>query len=490
MSDENNLYCQHCFEEISEDEKFVCPACGIFYHSKCWISNYGCAVISCSQKNILLNPLYQSSVPVRELLVHIEYLLNVRKYREVIEECQRIINIEKNNIEAKKFYNEAISLINTKTRLFENAEELFKKKEYKAAILFYKDCLKLSEGKERDYIIAKLRYLTELIPAYKRKKHFANAVYAFIILLLISSLTYLVYYNLYLKEDREFADIAMKDDFTVIKNIENQIANYERFLNKYPEGKYKENAKEKIKNLCFIISEKIYEDDWRTALIYLKKINKKENPKTYSDMFKLIAQSASNELKEYVESAKKYNSSNNYLDARNSVEKGISLIENIPDFEFVYSKQKLLNDKNLLNKKIGYITKVKDLENEINEKLTYLKKIEPEVSYENIIQISGKVMRKNGNELIIKSQVDKKLYFVKTDGSKYEKGEDVFIECVKTGKTEISDDAGNQMVLPSFKEIASSQSLFGNSDKDLLFQRLKYLRDQKSRVDSVLRIPL
>jgi hypothetical protein len=488
-NDKHKLICQHCLSSIDEEsDRYFCKSCGMVYHIKCWEKGNGCAVLSCSQRNILLNPLFQSSVPVRELLIHIEYLFNVRKFNEAINECNRILNVDKNNTEAKVFYNRAISMMNIKMKIYESAEESFKKKEFKAASMFYSDYLKYCDDEENEFIHSKIKYLNELLPAIKRNRYILNSIYTFIFALIILSAGFLAYRFIYLKENTEFAEIEAYDDLSDIKILESQISKYEKFLIKYPEGKLKELAAEKIRKLSALIAISISNDDWRTSFIYLKKIDSKDNPITYKDIYGKILSSAKKEFQSLKSEARYMNENKKFNESKDKIDKSLALLDNFPSDEFVKERQAMYDSKNLINKKLGLVIKAKDIENEISNKTEELKKIEPELDVKNMTQILGKVMKKSREYVIIKSSEDKKLYAIKNANSNYEIGEEVIISGLKKGKADISDDAGNLMLLPVIYDYSSSPFLTGNDDKNIIIQRLNLLKEQKEKIDSLLKI--
>ncbi len=479
--------CQHCLKQIEKkEEAFYCPACGTVYHDNCWHAGHGCAVISCSQRNILLNPLYSSAVPVRELLVHVEYLMNLKKFSEALNECTRILGAEKDNLEAKVLYNRASSLLNIRMKIYESADEAFRKKEYKASAMFYRDYLKYCDEEESEFINSRIKYIGELLPAAARKKKILNGVYAVIAAIILLSAGFLAYTHIYLREDFEFADIERDDDAKNVRVIESQIGRYERFLIKYSDGKLKDRASEKISGLSEILIKAIYKDDWRVALEYLKKINSKENPKTYNDLFRLVYSAAWSEFAEIKKEASRYDGQKKYAEARNQIEKGIALIDNFRDTELDRQRQQLLDSKNLLSKKIGFVVKAKDIDREIKEKTEELKKIEPQLSVSDIIIIEGRVVKKITGGVVVKSYGDRKLYAVNSARVLYEAGEEISVTGYRKGKTEVKDDAGNTMILPAINLLPDRVSAL-ESDKNSILQRLNYLKGQREKIDSVLK---
>ncbi len=486
---ENLPICQYCMERVNDDEfRYCCSACGMIYHNTCWEKGNGCAVLSCSQRNILLNPLFQSSVPVKELLVHIEYLLNLKKYTEAINECNRILSAEKSNMEAKVYYNRAVSAMNVKMKIFDSAEESYIRKEYKAASMFYTDYLRYCDEEEGDFIKSKIKYLDELLPKLKRKNALLNVLYGFIILIILFSAGFLAYQFIYLKEDTEFAEIERHDDYSDVKLMEAQVSRYEKFIIKYSDGKLKENAAEKIRLLSAEIAVKICDHDWRSAFVYLKKLDSKEIPITYKNIYGNIVKNANKELSALKTEAKDFNSQKKFSEAKDRIEKSLAITEHFSDTDFGKIRQTLYDNKNLINKKISLLIKSKEIDKEISTKTTELKNTDPELENENIIQIAGKVMKKSGEYTIIKSYDDKKLYALNKPSEKYEIGEELVISAIKKGKTEISDDASNTMILPVIFEILGSQFEQDGVSKENILQRLNYLKNEKGKIDSLLKL--
>ncbi|MCI0472180.1 MAG: hypothetical protein L0Y76_01195, partial [Ignavibacteria bacterium] len=362
-SQEQLFICSHCLRNVEvEAEKTVCPACGNFYHEKCWEKNYGCAVISCSQKNILLNPIFQSSVPIRDLLTHIEYYINIRKYDEALTECRRILNVDSGNLDAKVFYNRAVSLMKTRDRILESAEESYSKKQFKASALFYKEYLNYCDDDERKFIDSKIKYLEELLPSMKRKNAVVNLLYAFIVLLILASAGFYFYRFHYLKEETEFADIEKYDDYENVRIMESQILNYENFLAEYPDGKMKEKARQKIVSLSSVLASRIAKEDWRAALIYLKKINHEQNPKTYNDIEKLVYNCAKSEVNALVSEARNLDRHNKYDEAKQKIDKSLAIIENFASGDRNNERKQLVDARTILVKKSGLRVKLNEIE--------------------------------------------------------------------------------------------------------------------------------
>lgn len=458
----------------------------MFYHEACWEKGNGCAVLSCSQKNILLNPLFQSSVPVKELLVHVEYLLNIKKYMDAINECSRIISADKSNTQAKVYYNKAVSALNIKMKILDTAEASFRKKEFKAASMFYSDYLKYCDEEEGEFIRSKITYLNDLLPKLKRRNYVLNTLYGFIIFIILCAAGFLAYQFIYLKEDTEFAEIERYDDYTDVKAMESQVSRYEKFLSKYYDGKMKDAAVEKIRKLSIEIASKIHKDDWRSAMVYLNKLDSKDIPITYNKLYSDVMNSAGKEILTLRKEAKDLDSKRQYPEAKERIEKSIAITERFQPTDFYKLKQTLLDNKNLLNKKIGLLTKYRDIEKEINLKSAELQSSDVLVSDGNSQRIFGKVMKKSKSYTIIKSTEDKKLYALKNPSENHEIGEEIDIFVQKRGKIEIEDDAFNTMVLPVLIEIQFSEP--GAEYLNNLNQRLNYLKGERDKIDSLLNL--
>jgi hypothetical protein len=486
-SDRQLFICSHCLSDVAdENERMVCPACGNFYHSECWEKNYGCAVISCSQKNILLNPFYQSSVPVRDLLTHIEYYINIRKYDEAITECRRILNVEGGNLDAKVFYNRAVSLMKTRDRILESAEESYAAKQYKASALFYREYLNYCDDEERKFIDSKIKYLEELLPSIKRKNAVVNLLYLFIVVLMLASAGFYLYRFVFLKEETEFSEIEMNDDFENIKSMETQILKYENFLAEYSDGKMKENAKQKIVFISSSLLAKTAKDDWRVANIYLKKINPQLYPKTYYDNEKLIYGYAKSEVNSLLAEARNLDKQKNYSDARQRIDKSLAIIDNFTGYENEKERRRLVDARNILAKKSGLQVKLNEIDREITLNENNLKEIDPDLVISDLKKIFCRIIKREKDILIVKSLNNRKLYAIRGLSKDYQSGEEVEITGYEGKKIKIMDDAGNEIFLPLIVSVKNDTERTNDDEKSAILKKLDFLRSQKSRIDSTL----
>ncbi|MCU0372370.1 MAG: hypothetical protein MUE56_03910 [Ignavibacteria bacterium] len=487
-SKEQQFICNHCFCNVEEDaEKMVCPACGNFYHEKCWENNYGCAVISCSQKNILLNPFFQSSVPVRDLLTHIEYYINIRKYDEALTECRRILNIDSGNLDARVFYNRAVSMMKTRDRILESAEESYSKKQFKASALFYKEYLNYCDDEERKFIDSKIKYLEELLPSMRRKNAVVYVLYAFIVLLILASAGFYLYRFYYLKEDTDFADIEKYDDYENVKIMESQILNYENFLAEYPDGKMKEKARQKIADLSSVLASGIAKDDWRVALIFLKKINKEQYPKTYSDVEKLVFDCAKSEINALVSEARNLDKHYNYDEAKQKIDKCLAIIDNFSSGDRNYDRKRFADTRNILMKKSGLRVKLNEIESEISKNESILKEIAPDAELSDFVSYFCRIIKREKKDYIVKSLDNRKLYSVRGLPQDYQPGEELEIRGIIHEKVRIIDDAGNEIYIPLIISEYRGSDGFYSDEKAIILKKLDYLRSQKERIDSTLK---
>ena len=178
LSDNVNtkFVCQYCHSNIKgKDEMLSCPKCSAVYHIECWYENEGCGVYGCTYK--VSSPKIKSDeISIQELLVNAEYLINVRHFVEALNECSRILSVDKTNTEAKKIYNKTVTLINTKTRLIENGDIAFQSNDLKTAEIYYKEAFKYTDESETDLINAKLQIIKEKYPRILRKKRINNFI--------------------------------------------------------------------------------------------------------------------------------------------------------------------------------------------------------------------------------------------------------------------------------------------------------------------------
>jgi hypothetical protein len=487
--------CQYCQSKIKSSEDFIsCPLCFSSYHKECWYENEGCAVYGCNYK---INPENYDDIKtfsIKDLLIECEFLINKKKLSEAINICNSILNVEPENIDAKILYNRIITFINIKLQLLEQADTAFINKDYKSAEIYYKDSLNYLDDNECAVVNSKLAVIYESIPRLIRKKRINNLILTLILVAILLLTGYFVYYHYFLKEERELAEIEKNENISDIKNIENQISHYERFISRYTEGKNYERAKENIFQLSELLIINIIQNDWKSALTYLKKIDVETHPKTYNDLYKLIYDRAFQDLNFLYSRAKKLDSQKKYEDAKEELDKALTLTEYFQNSEFKTEKLNLNNSLNIINKKINYVRKINDIEKEINFKKEELKKFN--LSNEpNAININAEIVEEKSSTLFVaKNLENNKLIAIRVKSGKYFRGQHIYVNCRSNGTITIYTDNQSELTLPLFIPIENiaenGPSFINKSDKESIIQRLTYLSEQRVKLDSILNIKL
>ncbi len=359
--------CQYCHSNIkTKEDILVCPECGASYHIECWYENEGCGVYGCNYKIKVEKKGRKTEVTIQDILTNAEFLINTRRYIEAMAECSRVLNIERENTEAKRLYNLAVSIVNTKTKLVENGDIAYESGDLKTSVIYFKEALKYTDETESAFIRAKIKVLEEQQPKILRRKLINRILSTFIIILIISASVFGVYYFYYLKDVREYAEIEKSDNVTDISSMEQQISRYEKFISKFTKSDLADDAREKINMFSFRIANGIYMQDWRNALKYLNKMDSSANPKTYSDVSKNIFKEAEEEYKEYYNEARRLNSKGLFSEARIMLEKAQAITEIFPGTTLYKEKQKVINAINLMGRKISTNIKLQDIRKEIN----------------------------------------------------------------------------------------------------------------------------
>lgn len=359
--------CQYCHSNIkSKEDTLVCPECGSSYHIECWYENEGCGVYGCNYKIKVEKKGKKPEITVKDILTNAEFLINTRRYIEAMAECGRVLDFERDNTEAKRLYNLAVSIVNTKIKFVENGDKAYESNDLKTAIIYFKEALKYTDETESAFIKAKIRVLEEQQPKILRQKTISRILTTFIILLILSASVFAVYYFYYMKDAREYAEIEKGDNAADISSMEQQISRYEKFISKFRKSELSSDAREKINLFSYKIANGIYMQDWRNALKYLNKMDSSANPKTYSDISKNIFKEAEGEYKEYYNEARRLNKKGLYSEARIMLEKAQAITEIFPGTTLFKEKQKVLNGINLMSRKIATNIKLQDVKKEIN----------------------------------------------------------------------------------------------------------------------------
>lgn len=489
---QQNKICQFCQSKIKSGEDFItCPSCLSLYHTECWYENKGCAVYGCNYR--IQNSDNEARIfNIENILINVEFLINKRQYSEALNECNRILFVEPENIEAKKLYNKAITLINVKLKILNDADNSFDKKDYKSAETYYKNALSYLDENEQGTIKARLEIIKEAIPALKRKNFYKNAIAFSLSLVILLTIIFLAYYYIYLEEDRDYFAIEKEDNVTDLQEMENQIFRYEHFLRKYENGKFRLKATEKVNLLSANLIKKIYKDDWKTSLKYLNKIDDYTHPKLHNDLFILVYGEAEKEYTKFKSNAKTLNSQRKFIEAKNETEKALSVLTYFPGSNIDREKNIVNFNLNLLNKKITYLVKYKEIEKELNEKSEMLKK-NNEIESGEIVKINAIITEEKSPTFYLARNIfDNNIIALKTkEVSNYKTGDVVVFECKKSGRVNISDGGQKEVSVPLYTfgkyPVENINSSF---DRESLVQRLDFLKSQKSKIDSLLSISL
>ncbi|MCX6165512.1 MAG: hypothetical protein NTU73_11750 [Ignavibacteriae bacterium] len=490
---QQNKICQFCQSKIKSKEDFItCPSCLSVYHIECWYENKGCAVYGCDYK--LQNQENEQKIfSIENILVNAEYFINKKLFAEAINECNRILNVDPSDIEAKKLYNKAITSMNVKSKILEDAEKAFDSKDFKSAEIYYKNSFGYLNEYERDVVNAKLQVIKQAIPTLQRKALYKRIATYSLTFLVFLSIIFITYYYIYLEEDREYYAIEKEDNIEDIHVTENQIFRYEHFLRKYENGKFRFKAMEKINLLSASLIQKIYKDDWKTALKYLNKIDENSNPKLHSDLFNSLYSVAESDYFKFKSNAKRFNSQKKFIEAKNETERALNIANYFPGTDIERDKIILNSNLNLLNRKISYLAKYKDIEKELNEKTEELKKNQ-EIESGGIVKVNAIITdEKSPNYYIAKNIFDNNVIAIKTtELTYYKKGDVVVFECRKSGKVNIIDDKLGEISVPLYKfvNLPKENNYSASYYIESLVQRLEYLKSQKSKIDSLFSLSL
>ena len=482
--------CTFCQTPIkNEAETFYCPSCTSPYHKDCWLENKGCAVYGCGEK-VVGDDEFSS---VREAIINIEYLINRNQFSEAIYESKQLLKIDRRNAELKNLYNKAVSLINNKINLMTSGDEAFGKKDYKAAEVYYKNVLKYTDDIETNFVATRLEIAKEKIPEQNRRRIYQNILIILIILAIISAIGYLGYYTFVLKEDRDYTELVRSDNASDMATMEKMIGKYENFLRSYPTGKNKERAINRINQYSYQISSIYYKDDWKLALKYYNKIYNTIDTQDAKTLFNNIYNKAFSDYKENLAKAKKYNSQSKYSEALNELNNCKLIISTFPKTDLAKETNILESNIYLLNKKISSIMKFNDLERQIREQDKELNNMSSEVSG-NTYLITARINKFiEPNIYIGKETGTNKIVAIKSE-SDFKAGQQVNLECIARGKISVTDEDEQekltQLYIPISEAELNSDGSLTSSEREAIYERLKNLKIQKGKIDSLLKINL
>lgn len=483
--------CTFCQTPIkNEDEEFLCPSCSSPYHHDCWEENKGCAVYGCGEKK----KYYNDEISLNESIINIEYLINRNQFSEAIIECKHLLKLDKKSAELKNLYNRAVSLINNKINLITSADEAFNKKDYKSAEIYYKNVLKYADEVETNFINARLEISKEKIPEQKRRKIYQNVLVILLILAILSAIGYLGYYAFVLKEDRDYTELVKSDNAKDLKSMESMLGKYEFFLKNYPDGKYKKRVIDRINQYSFQISNGYYKDDWRTALRYYNKFSKTMDTDESKVLKNNIYNMAFNEYRQKIANAKKLNAASKYSEALNELNNAMNIIHSFPDSDIEKESSIVEANMLLLNKKISSIVKINDIDRELKDKDRELNGYTPSGKGRSVL-IEAKVLKFTEPDMyLLKESGSGDIIALRSNEGNYVAGQLIKIDCIESGKIKISDEKGKSkeltLYLPYFESNNSDQSGTSNPEKEALYERVKTLKTQKAKIDSLLKMNL
>jgi hypothetical protein len=249
----------------------------------------------------------------------------------------------------------------------------------------------------------------------------------------------------------------------------------------------KEKARQKIADLSSVLASGIAKDDWRVALIFLKKINKEQYPKTYSDVEKLVFDCAKSEINALVSEARNLDKHYNYDEAKQKIDKCLAIIDNFSSGDRNYDRKRFADTRNILMKKSGLRVKLNEIESEISKNESILKEIAPDAELSDFVSYFCRIIKREKKDYIVKSLDNRKLYSVRGLPQDYQPGEELEIRGIIHEKVRIIDDAGNEIYIPLIISEYRGSDGFYSDEKAIILKKLDYLRSQKERIDSTLK---
>jgi hypothetical protein len=493
---DNKKICAYCQTAVkNEQEEYCCSSCNTPYHKDCWNENEGCAVYGCNGKKIIEKN--STTLALKDIIVNIEFLINQHKFEEAIFDSKRYLKVFRNNTELKILYNRAVSLINSKIKLIEDAEQSFTDEDYGSSKIYYENAIKYADENEFNLINAKLDVINERIPGQKRRRTLNRVLTSVFSVLIFLSLIYLGFYIFILKEDREYAEIEKFDPSASgdLRLMELQVAKYENFLGKYFKGRKSGNAREKINKFSVILADKFSENDWRSGLNYIEKVTYPGNMKHIKDLRNKIENQAAGEYNKYISSAKQLNRNRKYNDAIIQLDKAIAVSEYFPDSEFTMGVNSVRSNIDLLNKKISYLIKIQSLEKEILQHENELIKFKSRATESSgAINLSIRVNDEIEPGIFIGKELGTgNLIAVKAVNRIIEPGELITTLSYLSGNYNYENNGWNK-IIPLYVSSSEAEYFENNKiysiERESVIQRLSNLRYQKQRLDSLLSLKL
>jgi hypothetical protein len=379
--------------------------------------------------------------------------------------------------------------------LLESGESAYKNEDLIGAELYYTKALKYAGEIESDLIKTKLQIIKEKYPALLKRRRRNRIISNLIGLLIVLSLFGLLYYNVFLKEQREFYSIEKDDNTTEISQLEQQISRYEKYMFKYKNGEYINDARSKISVLSSIIADRLLENDWRSGLKYLKKIDSSVNQSAYKDISKRIREKAEIEYENYLQESINSDRKRNYGDARNNLEKCLAIAELFSGNNFQDDNVKIQNAINILGKKITAALKQKEVNRELSVKSDELTQLSGTKNV-NSVSISLKVLTDVNNGYYVCRNLDNnKIFAMKTAGYGYKDGDILNIDFYRKGSISLEYN-NKEMNMPVYVPLDNkfssiySDELTENIEREAISQRIRYLKGQIDKLDSLMSLKL
>lgn len=486
---QNRNICSFCQTPIKNElESFICPSCHSPYHKDCWLENKGCAVYGCGEKIVEDD----QETSMRAAIINIEYLINRNQYSEAIYEAKQLLKVERRSSDLKNLYNKAVALINNKMNLMSSGDDAFSRKDYKAAEVYYKNVLRYTDELESNFVSTRLEIIKDKIPEQNRRRIYYNILLIATILAILSAIGYLAYYTFVLKEDREYAELVRSDKANDLRSMETMIGKYEAFLRDYSDGRYKEKIKARINNYSGQIAGIYYKDDWKLALKHFKKIEETLTPDDAKVLHGKIYNVAFAEYRQKVDNAKKMNAAKKYQESLNELKNASMIVSYFPESSITKDLPTLENNISILNKKISSVQKANEIEREIRDFDSQLTSLS--TAGTNAQLISARISRIVSPGLYTAKETGSdNLITVKCTSRDFREGQLVNMECIQSGKTRLPDDFGGKEV-PHYVSLFDSEnfslSAADEAEREMLNERLKNLRRQKHKIDSLLKLNL
>ena len=430
------------------------------------------------------------------MYVNIDFLINERRFSEAMTESKRILESDRDSIRAKRYYNKAVSLINTRMKMLEDADNFYEQGDYRMAEIYYTNALQFLDDPEREVINARIQVVKQKGPLEKRRRRISNIVASAIVIVIIGVMVYLGYYYIVMKEDRDYAAIEKEDNFDDVRIMEMQLSEYQRFILKYRNGDYYEKATDKVSLIAGILADSLSDSDWREALKYLKKVNKSRSAKTYNNVYNKIYTAAGVEFNTSVANAKKLNSRKKYIEAKKMTEQALDIAREFPDTEIGEQRENLSSNISILSKKVSSMLKYETIQAEIEEKTSELKKMGYSDTYSQESNVINATIeeRLSNSVFLARLNENRQLVAIKETNLGLRIGEFVSVDAKRNGSVEIETSDGDTKTVPLYipikTDFGSAESFPDMYARESILQRLEYLKDQRSKLDSILNIRL